>query len=248
MFRVHGSGVAKEFWRFDTTTQKTLVAYDQLRYRLLPYIYSVSWMVTDRGYTMMRPLVMDFRQDRQALDIPDQYLFGPSLMVAPVTSQGATGRSVYLPGRAPWYDFFTGKRYDGGQVISAAAPLSLLPLFVRAGAILPLGPVVPYAEAQTGQPLEIRVYRGADGAFELYDDAGDGPGYEKGEHATIPFTWNEAGGELTIGALRGRYPGMQATRQFRIVFVDPTHGVGMAESSAVDRTITYTGAAVAVRR
>ena len=246
MFRVHGSGVAKEFWRFDTTTQKTLVAYDQLRYRLLPYIYSVSWMVTDRGYTMMRPLVMDFRGDRAALNIPDQYMFGPAIMVAPVVNQGAERRSVYLPGTAPWYDFHTGKRYDGGQVLQADAPLRTLPLFVRAGAIVPMGPVVPFAEAQTGKPFEIRVYRGADGAFELYDDAGDGPGWEKGEHATIPFAWSEAPQELTIGARHGTYPGMAPTREFRIVFVDEKHGGGIGESATVDRAITYTGAAVTV--
>ena len=246
MFRVHGSGVGKEIWRFSDTTQTTLIAYDQLRYRLLPYIYSVSWMVTDGGYTMMRPLVMDFRQDRATLDIPDQYLFGPSIMVVPVTSQGADRRSVYLPGTAPWYDFHTGKRYDGGQVISVAAPLRTLPLFVRAGAIVPMGPVVPYAEAQTGKPLEIRVYRGADGAFELYDDAGDGPGYEKGEHALIPFSWNDATGELTIGAIEGRYPNMPASRQFNIVFVAEAHGAGIGESATVDRAITYVGAAVSV--
>ncbi len=246
MFRVHGTGGAKEMWRFDLTTRKTLIAYDQLRYRLLPYIYSVSWMVTNAGYTMMRPLVMDFREDRAALDIPDQYMFGPFLMVAPVTSQGATTRSVYLPGRTSWYDFHTGRRYDGGQVISAAAPLRTLPLFVRAGAILPMGPVVPYAEAQTGQPLEIRVYRGADGAFALYDDAGDGPGYEKGEHAIISVSWNDARGELSIRAIRGSYANMPASRQFDIVFVDAAHGTGSEPSPVVDRSVRYTGGTVTV--
>jgi alpha-D-xyloside xylohydrolase len=195
---------------------------------------------------MMRPLVMDFRDDRAALNVPDQYMFGPFIMVAPVTSQGADRRSVYLPGRAPWYDFHTGKRFDGGQVIPADAPLSTLPLFVRAGAILPMGPAVPFAEAQTGKPLEIRVYRGADGTFELYDDAGDGPAYEKGEHVTIPFSWSEASGELTIGAIRGSFAKMPASRLFKIVFVDQTHGLGIGESSTVDRSIDYTGAAVTV--
>jgi alpha-D-xyloside xylohydrolase len=246
MFRVHGSGVAKEFWRFDTTTQKTLVAYDDLRYRLLPYIYAVSWMVTNQGYTMMRPLVMDFRDDRAALNIPDEYMFGPAILVAPVVNQGATSRSVYLPGRAPWYDFYTGQRYDGGQFTQAKAPLSTLPLFVRAGAIVPMGPVVPYAEAQTGKPLEVRVYRGADGTFTLYDDAGDGPGYQKGEHVTIPFSWDEATGQLTIGAQQGSYPKMPASRTFNIVFVGENHGAGIAESPTADRTVTYTGAAVTV--
>ncbi len=246
MFRVHGAGVAKEFWRFDTTTQKTLIAYDQLRYRLLPYIYSTSWMVTSAGYTMMRPLVMDFRSDAAVFDIPDQYMFGPGIMVAPVVNQGATSRSVYLPGRTTWYDFHTGIRYDGGRVVSAAAPLNTLPLFVRAGAIIPMGPVVPYADALSGSPLEVRVYPGADGSFTLYDDAGDGHGYEKGERVTISFAWNDASRTLTIGAMQGSYPGMPATRELRIVLVGEKHGAGLPETVRPDRSVTYTGAALTV--
>jgi alpha-D-xyloside xylohydrolase len=202
-------------------------------------------MVTNQDYTMMRPLVMDFRSDRAAWDIPDQYMFGPGIMVAPIVNQGATARSVYLPGTAPWYDFHTGRRYDGGQVVSVRAPLDTLPLFVRAGAIVPMGPVVPYAEAQTGKPLEIRVYPGADGAFQLYDDAGDGPGYREGEYVTIPFTWNDADRTLTIGAIRGSYPNMPASRRFDIVFVGENHGAGLPETPS-DRTVTYTGSALTV--
>ena len=247
MFRVHGTGAAKEMWRFDEATQKILLDYDRLRYRMLPYIYSVSWMVNSRHYTMMRPLAMDFGQDRAALDIPDQYMFGPGLMVAPVLAQGAQQRSVYLPGAGDWYDFHSGKRMAGGARIVAEAKIGTLPLYARAGAILPMGPVVQHAEAQTGQPLEIRVYRGASGSFALYDDSGDGYGYEQGQRAVIRFAWDDKAGELSIGAAEGAYPGMPASRTFKLVFVGAGHGAGAAETAAPDQVVAYTGQAVRVR-
>ena len=247
MFRVHGTGQGKEIWRFDADAQKILIAYDQLRYRLLPYIYSVAWRVTERGDTMMRPLVMDFADDEAALNIPDQYMFGPSLMVAPVTQQGAEHRSVYLPGRDDWYDFHTGKRLRGGQIIDAVAPLQTLPLYVRAGSILPMGPVVTYADAQQGKPLEIRIYRGADGHFELYSDAGDGYGYERGEHAIIRFDWSEKTQTLSLAKLAGAYPGMPRTWQFNIVWIDEKHGFGLSESTQIDRAVAYAGQALKVK-
>lgn len=241
MFRVHGTSVPKEIWRFDDEAQKILIRYDELRYRLLPYIYSLAWQVTDRDYTMMRPLAMDFADDAAVLDITDEYMFGPGLMVAPVTGQGALSRSVYLPGRGDWYDFSTGKRLNGGKTIDADAPLQTLPLYVPAGTILPMGPVVAYAEAQQGKPLEIRIYRGADGHFDLYNDAGEGYAYETGKHAVIRFDWNEQTGTLHLGKLAGRYPGMAKAWRFNIVWVDETHGIGPTESTQIDRTVSYTG-------
>lgn len=247
MFRVHGTGKAKEPWRFDQATQDILLQYDRLRYRLLPYIYSISWMVTSDGYTMMRPLAMDFGQDRAALDIPDQYMFGPGMMVAPVVTQGAVTRSVYLPGAGDWYDFHTGKRIGGGMRIAAEARIDTLPLYVRAGAILPMGPVVQHAEAQTGQPLEIRVYRGASGSFALYDDAGDGYAYERGQRALIRFDWDEPTQALSIAAVEGGYPAMPAARTFKLVFVGEGHGAGAAETATPDRVVAYTGRALRVQ-
>lgn len=247
MFRVHGTGKAKELWRFDDATRDILVRYDQLRYRLLPYLYSVSWMVTDQHYTMMRPLAMDFRADKAALNIPDQYMFGRGIMVAPVVSQGADQRSVYLPGNGDWYDFHTGKRFGGGMRIAAEAKIDTLPLFVRAGTILPMGPVVQYAEAQTGKPLEIRIYRGADGAFALYDDAGDGYGYETGQHSLIRFAWNEAAQTLSIDAAAGAYPGMPAARIFKLVYVDEAHGTGGAETANPHQLVSYSGQAMSFK-
>jgi alpha-D-xyloside xylohydrolase len=247
MFRVHGTVAPRELWRWDKPTQKIWETYVDLRYRLLPYIYSVSWQVTSAGGTMMRPLMMDFAGDQQALDIGDQYLFGPALMVCPVTQPGATNRSVYLPGQGAWYDFWTGEHKAGGQRVDAAAPIDTMPLFMRAGAILPMGPVVQYAAEQTGRPLEIRVYRGADGAFTLYEDEGDNYNYEKGKYSTISLTWNDAAGTLTIGPRRGKFPGMVKERAFRIVFVDEGHGNGVAETEPADEVVKYDGRTVAVK-
>ena len=247
MFRVHGTNYAKEVWRFPTTTQPILKDFIKLRYHLLPYIYSTSWKVTNEGYTMMRPLVMDFRTDTQAQGIGDQFMFGPSLLVNPVTSAGATSRGVYLPGGTQWYDFWTGLKQNGGQSIQASAPIDKLPLFVRAGSILPYGPSIQYA-MESVDPIELRVYIGADGSFTLYEDEGDNYNYESGTHATIPFTWNEAAGQLTIGARQGSFPGMLANRTFKVVFVTPMHGAGLDPSASPDLVVSYNGGAVTVTR
>jgi alpha-D-xyloside xylohydrolase len=247
MFRVHGTTAPKELWRWDEPTQKIWEKFVALRYRLLPYLYSVSWQVTSSGGTMMRPLMMDFGNDPQALDIGDQYLFGPAIMVCPVTQPGATNRTVYLPGQIAWYDFWTGRRFAGGQRVDAAAPIETMPLFVRAGAIVPLGPVVQYAAEKPDAPLEIRVYRGADGAFTLFDDEGDTYDYEKGKYATIPLAWNEAAATLTIGPRAGKFPGMAKERTFRVVFECENHGNGVAQTEAADQIVQFTGGAVTVK-
>jgi alpha-D-xyloside xylohydrolase len=245
MFRVHGTGKPKEMWCFDTNTENILIRYDKLRYHLIPYIYSVSWMVTRGGYTMMRPLVMDFRSDTNVFDIPDQYLFGPALMPCPVTVAGATRRNVYLPSGTTWYDFWTGQTNAGGQTIRAAAPIDTLPLYVRAGSVIPYGPAIQYA-MQTNNPIELRVYGGADGKFTLYEDEGDNYDYEKGKYATIPISWNEARHTLEIGKRKGEFPGMSKERTFNIVWVSAGHGVGMPSTEKPDAVVHYHGAAVKV--
>jgi alpha-D-xyloside xylohydrolase len=247
LFRVHGTDAPKEIWRWDQPTQKILEKFIDLRYRLLPYIYSVSWQVTSDGGTIMRPLMMDFPDDPQALDIGSQYLFGPALMVCPVTQPGVTNWSVDLPGHSDWYDFWTGKRMTGGQRIEATSPIGTLPLFVRAGSILPLGPVMQYTSEKPENPIELRVYRGADGGFTLYEDQGDGYNYERGVYATIPLTWNESRGTLTIGARQGKFSGMLQERTFRVVFVGENHGAGGAAAERADAIIQYDGKAVTVQ-
>jgi alpha-D-xyloside xylohydrolase len=184
---------------------------------------------------MMRALAMDFRHDGRALEITDEYMFGRALLVSPVVQAGAQVRTVYLPAGTAWYDFWTGAHRAGGQVISVEADLGKIPLHVRAGSILPLGPVKPYADAQSEEPMEIRVYPGRDGVFELYDDEGDGPGYEQGRYATVRFAWHDDRRVLEIGSRQGSFPGMPAKQPLRIVC-----GAGGAESIEA----LYTGKAI----
>jgi alpha-D-xyloside xylohydrolase len=217
MFRVHGTGAGKELWSFPPEIQKILLSYDQLRYRFLPYLYSGSWDVTHNRGTLMRALAMDFRKDSRALEITDEYLFGRALLVSPVVEAGARVRTTYLPAGTDWYEFWTGAHFAGGQVISVEADLGKIPLYVRAGSILPLGPVKPYADARSEEPMEIRVYPGRDGVFELYDDEGDGFGYEQGRFATVQLTWHDERHALEIASRRGRFPGMPAKQLLRIV-------------------------------
>jgi len=248
IFRVHGTRTTNqnELWSYGPEAEKTLVAFDKLRYRLMPYIYSLAWKTTSEGYTVMRPLVMDFRNDVRAQNVGDAFLFGPGLLVNPVTEPGATTRHLYLP-EAKWYDFWTGATLQGGRAIEAAAPIARIPLFVRAGSILPLGPDVEYAAEKAADPLEIRVYRGADGSFILYEDENDGYAYEKGVYATIPFFWDEGKQTLTVGERRGEFPGMLRTRTLRVVFVGEKHGVGGELTENADKVVTYSGQAITVR-
>ncbi len=241
MFRVHGTDKPKEIWRFDEATQKILIGYVNLRYHLLPYIYSISWKVTNEGYTMMRPLVMDFRTDDKALDISDQFMFGTAMMACPVTAAKAKSRSVYLPNGVRWFDFWTGESFDGGQKIDAASPIQTMPIFVRAGSILPYGPAVQYAGEKLGDPIELRVYPGADGSFTLYEDEGDNYNYEKGAFAVIPIRWNDKAKTLVVGERKGSFPGIVKERIFRVVVVRPKNGVGLASSEKVDAEVKYDG-------
>jgi alpha-D-xyloside xylohydrolase len=166
----------------------------------------------------MRPLVMDWREDVEAQNTGDEYLFGPAILVAPVTTEGATSRTVYLP-EATWYDFWTGVKVEGGKRIAADAPLSKLPLFVKAGSIVPFGPAMEWSTEKAEDPIELRVYPGADGDFTLYEDENDGYAYETGAHATIALHWDDAGKTLTIGAQQGNYPGMVTARTFNVTVI-----------------------------
>ena len=166
IFRTHGHRPQNEIWSYPQV-EPVLIEYDKLRYRLMPYIYSLAWKVTSDDYTIQRPLVMDWRTDARTWNIGDQFMFGPALMVAPVLEAGATSRRVYLPETAGWYDFWTGDRVQGGREVEAAAPLDRIPLYVRAGSIVPMGPEIEYANQNPGGPIELRIYRGADGQFDL---------------------------------------------------------------------------------
>ncbi|MEJ2077754.1 MAG: glycoside hydrolase family 31 protein [Acidobacteriota bacterium] len=246
ILRVHGWETKTEMWNWLPETQKVMLAYDELRHRLLPYIYSVAWRVTSQGDTMMRALPMDFRSDTKALDTSDEYMFGPAFLVAPVTEPKATNKTVYLPAGTHWVGFWTGKSSEGGESIRASAPLDEMPLFVRAGSIVPMGPAVQYAGEKPADPMELRVYRGADGAFTLYEDEGDNYDYERGVHATIPISWSEETQTLTIGKRTGQFPDMPTKRTFRIVWVSPEHGIGGDATREADAEVTYTGTALTI--
>ena len=242
IFRVHGTRNPdeNELWSYGPEAEKILVDYDTLRYRLMPYIYSQAWQVTSHHGTLMRPLVMDWREDVEAENTGDEYLFGPSILVAPVYTEGATSRTVYLP-KATWYDFWTGGRQEGGKRIEADAPLSKLPLFVRAGAIVPMGPAMEWSTEKQEDPIELRVYPGADGDFVLYEDENDGYAYEKGAHATIAMHWDDGAKTLTIGAREGSFKGMPMGRIFRVVIVGNEHGVAIGESEKAEIEVRYDG-------
>jgi alpha-D-xyloside xylohydrolase len=189
---------------------------------------------------------MDWREDVEAQNAGDEYLFGPAILVSPVTTEGATSRTVYLP-KATWYDFWTGETVQGGKRVQADAPLEKLPLFVRAGSIVPMGPKMEWTTEKPADPIELRIYPGADGDFLLYEDENDGYGYEKGAHATIGMHWDDAGRTLTLGAREGSFPKMMVEHTFRVVVVGKGHGVGIGESGAVEASVTYTGAKVVVK-
>lgn len=245
VFRTHGHRDNNELWTYDKVFP-ALVAVDKLRYRLMPYVYSLAWKVTDEDYTIQRPLVMDFRQDAATWDIGDEFMFGPAFLVSPVLTEHATSREVYLPGKGGWYDFWTGELAQGGVRLEEAAPLDRIPLDVRAGSILPMGPEIEYAGQKT-DPIELRIYPGADGDFNLYADQGNGYAYQNGAHAIIPIHWDDARRVLTLGAREGSYPGIAPWHTFNVVIVAPGHGIGGGATVRPDKTIAYKGTRIEAR-
>lgn len=245
IFRIHGFHSRTEMWNYGPQVEKILTEYDQLRYRLLPYIYSSAWGVTSRGQIMMKALPFVYPNDPSLRDISDQFFFGDSLLINPVTSSHATSREVVLPAANDWVDFWTGKTYRGGQTIQADAPLDRIPILVKAGSIVPMGPVVQSAAGKE-DPLEIRIYPGKNADFLLYEDGGDGYSYEKGQRASIHLHWDDGRKTLSIGATSGNFPGMLRQHTFRIGIVQEGHGVGLPSESHPDRTVLYNGHAMTV--
>ncbi len=257
MFRSHGADAPREIWQFG---QKGDAAYDAIekairfRYRLLPYIYSTSWQVTSNNESFMRPLVSDFAADRNVWTMADEFMFGRSILAAPIVEAQYTAEKIvredamsgwdrkevkddgagavdfsavkqaqkYLPKGAKWYDFWTGEVYKGGQTITLETTFDCVPMFIRAGSILPLGPEMQYVTEKKWDNLELRVYPGADGEFTLYEDEGDNYNYEKGVYSTIRFSWDDSKRTLTFGERSGEYPGMLESRKFTVVLPDGT--------------------------
>jgi alpha-D-xyloside xylohydrolase len=241
ILRTHGHRLndTNELFSYGKRTTM-IIRYDKLRYRLLPYIYSLAWRVTRDDYTMQRGLPMDWPSDRRVRDIGDQFMFGPAFLVAPVTEPGADTRSVYLPQAVAWYDFWTGKRLSDTATIQVAAPLERIPLFVRGGSIVPLAAVAQDAEDPLDL-LEVRVYPGADAEFEWYADSGDSYDYEKGLHRTVLLHWDDASRTLVVGEAQGSYPGMPERVRLRLVVVSEAHGIGEEPAAESDGEAVYEG-------
>ena len=258
VFRSHGADAPREIWQFGKKGEPVYDAIEKmirLRYRFIPYLYSTAWQVTSANESYLRPLFSDFAADRRVWDVADEFMFGHSILAAPVVEAQYTQERIiredamtgwdkkevkpesenttvnwsetktaskYLPKGALWYDFWTNKTYKGGQTVALQTSLDRVPMFVRAGSILPLGPEMQYVGEKAWDHLEIRIYPGADGSFTLYEDEGDNYNYEKGVYATIPFSWNDKTSSLTVGSRQGSYPGMLVSRQFTFVLPDGT--------------------------
>ncbi|HEY9124984.1 MAG TPA: glycoside hydrolase family 31 protein [Bacteroidales bacterium] len=240
IFRIHGFMSETEPWKFGSQVENNMRKMLDLRYRLLPYIYSEAWQVSHNGSTLMRPLVMDFNGDTVAVGQPYEFMFGKAFLVAPVTEPNLKEQAVYLPKTATWYDFWTGKRLNGGQTVKTEIPLDKVPLFVKAGAIVPMGKFIQYAGQKSADTLEIRVYAGADGTFGLYEDEGDNYNYEKGGYSTISFEWNEKKQTLTIGQRYGDFSGCLKNRVFNVVLVNENNGTGIL-SGVASKQVLYSG-------
>jgi len=251
LFRSHGETIPREIYEMSapgSPTYETMAAYDRLRYRLMPYIYTIAADAALRDGTMMRGLAMDFEGDRRAWGVDDQYLFGPALMAAPVTAFHARSRDVYLPAGTLWYDFRTGRAEQGGRTIRADAPYTWMPLYVRAGSILPTGPAIQHTGERGDSSLTLHVFTGANGAFTLYEDDGVSRQYLHGASARIPTSWDERTRTLIIGARQGHYPGMADRRTIHVIWYDPAHPRPVAFDGPADETIAYAGSEARLRR
>jgi alpha-D-xyloside xylohydrolase len=241
IFRVHGYMSETEPWKYGQAVEDNMRKMLNLRYRLIPYIYDEAWQVTQNGSTMMRPLVMDFREDIEAVNQPYEFMFGKSFLVVPITKPGVNDWNVYLPKTTDWYDFWTGDHFIGGQTITTDAPLDKIPLFVKAGAIIPMGGIKQYTGEKNDDILEIRIYRGANGKFELYEDEGDNYNYEKGSYSTIMFSWDDLENVLTIGDRNGGFPGMPDGRKFNIVLYNFDKDNESVQTEKLYKLISYNG-------
>jgi alpha-D-xyloside xylohydrolase len=225
-----------------------MLAYDKLRYRLMPYIYSLAGMVTQDDYTIMRALVMDFGHDRNVRNIGDQFMFGPAFLINPVTEYKATSRKVYLPAGTGWYDLKTGKYFPGGQTIEADAPYTDMPIFIKEGSIIPFGPAIQYTAEKPADPIRLVVYTGQNASFILYEDENINYNYEKGAFSRIPLQYNEATRSLTIGVRQGEFPEMLRKRTFEIVWVGKDKPVVFDLEAAPTLVVSYNGSRLVVIR
>ncbi|MBQ1857746.1 MAG: DUF5110 domain-containing protein, partial [Bacteroidales bacterium] len=250
IFRAHGQWPNRELWNIDPTegqAYESILYYMRLRYNMMPYLYSMAGWVHNMDYTIMRGLPMDFPDDPEVVDMSDQWMFGPAFMPCPVYEYGARSREVYLPAGSSWYDFYDGRHYEGGRRFVADAPYERMPLYVRGGSIVPMGPDMEWCDEKQPELIDLYVYAGADGQFTLYEDDGLTYGYERGECSEITFFWTDAERELIIGERDGSYPGMLESRRFNVILVDPEHPVGYDGPQAhKGQLVDYNGKAIIV--
>lgn len=251
LFRVHGQYPFREIYNVAPESHpayKSMLYYNKLRYRLMPYIYSLAGKSYHEDYTIMRGLMMDFPQDLKAANLNDAYLFGPSLLINPVLAYKDRNRKVYLPSGQGWYDLYTGKYYKGGQDIIANAPYEKIPVFVKEGSIIPTGPALQYTSEKPADPLMLFVYTGKDASFTLYEDEGTNYNYEKGAFSTIQFNYNESTKILTVQDRKGSFAGMLKSRTINIVFIGPKLGKGLDFNLRPDKTIRYSGRQIQLKQ
>lgn len=249
LFRIHGQYPFREIYNTSPEghpVYNSMVFYDKLRYRLMPYIYSLAGITYLDDYTIMRPLVMDFPGDKKVLNIADEYMFGPGLLVCPVYDYKARNREVYLPSNSNWYDLMNGDYFEGGKNYTVDAPLNKIPVFVKEGAIITTGPDIQYVNEKLADPITVYVFEGKDGTFKLYEDEGTNYDYEKGLYSLITFNYNNTDKSLTINERQGQYPGMLKSRKFIVKLITKSTG-GIENSSLEGTTIEYDGTSITIK-
>lgn len=250
LYRTHGQWPLREVWNIapdNHPAYRSIVYYDKLRYRLMPYLYSMAGWVHLRDYTLMRALIMDFTADKAVSDIADQWMFGPSLMACPVSQYQARNRSVYFPEGCNWYDFYTGERIAGGQRLVVDAPYERIPVFVPEGAIIPFGPEMEWCDEKPAELINLYVYAGADGDFLLYEDEGTNYNYERGQYATIAIHYNDAARTLQLGKRQGSFEGMLQNRRFNVVLCSGDHAQPLDLEAPKGIMVNYNGDEISVK-
>jgi len=243
LFRSHGQFPLREIYNVSPQGHpcyQSMLYYDQLRYRLLPYIYSIAGKAYYNDYTIMRGLMMDFPADDKVNNIADQYMFGPSLLISPVYVYKQRTKELYLPAGQPWYNLYTGKAIEGGQTINTDVPYERIPVYVKSGSILPFGPALQYTMEKKADTITLYVYAGKDAEFTLYEDEGVNYNYEKGMYSTIIIHYTEANKKLTIEKREGQFPGMLQKRYFRVKYITREKAMPLVFDNR-GTLITYTG-------
>ena len=250
LFRVHGQWPLREIWNLAPENHpcyQSFVYYDKLRYRLMPYLYSMAGWVHLKDYTMMRGLIMDFNGDWQVTNIKDQWMFGPALMVCPVAHYKARNRSVYFPKQTGWYNLYSGEYVEGGQSLIVDAPYERIPVFVREGSIIPFGPEIQYSDEKPAELINLYVYAGKDGQFMLYEDEGVNYNYEKGKYATIDITYDDSSKTITFGKRNGQFNGMLKQRRFNVVLITREQPKALNMENPEGKLVQYNGKAVSIQ-